>query len=157
MDYVIKDASIEHVPQIEALEQQCFSSPWTAEQIKSQLKNGQHEFIAALSGEKLLGYVGMMYVLDEGYIANVAVSDEHRQLGIGDALIARLMETANELKLSFVTLEVRASNAPAIALYSKHGFSPVGRRKNYYDLPKEDAILMTKFLNRGTELENTCI
>ena len=157
MEYKILDAQRWLVPQIEQLELQCFSCPWNAEQISSQLKNNQHEFIAAVSDDKLLGYVGMMYVLDEGYIANVAVSSEYRRLGIGDALIARLMEIALELKLSFVTLEVRASNTAAIELYTKHGFSPVGRRKNYYDLPKEDAILMTNYLNRGSELEDTCI
>ena len=157
MEYTVVDVSQEHIPQIEKLEGQCFSSPWTAEQLKSQIKNEQHEFIAAIAGDKVLGYVGMMYILDEGYISNVAVSPEYRRLGVGDALIEHLMELAEKLKLSFVTLEVRASNAAAIALYTKHGFSPVGRRKNYYDFPKEDAILMTKFLNRGMELENTCI
>lgn len=150
MEYRIIDASSEHIGQIEELEKLCFSSPWTASQIESQLKDSRHEFIAAVSGDELLGYVGMMYILDEGYIANVAVSPEYRRLGIGDELIEKLIRISDDLKLSFVTLEVRASNAAAIELYAKHGFSPVGRRKNYYDLPKEDAILMTKFLNRGT-------
>ena len=149
MEYLIKDASFELVDQIERLEKLCFSSPWSAAQIKTQLKDNQHEFIAAVADDKLLGYVGMMYVLDEGYIANVAVSPEYRRLGIADALIEKLLLISDELGLSFVTLEVRASNIPAIGLYTKHGFLPVGRRKNYYDLPKEDAILMTKYLNRG--------
>jgi len=149
MEYKIIDALPELVEQIEGLEKICFSSPWTAEQIKSQLKDKQHEFIAAVSEGRLLGYVGMMYVLDEGYIANVAVAPEYRRLGLADALIERLMQISQRLELSFVTLEVRESNIPAIELYGKHGFSPVGKRKNYYDLPKEDAILMTKYLNRG--------
>ena len=157
MQYTIIDVEEKHIAQIEELEQKCFSSPWTAEQLKSQLKDYQHEFIAAITGARVLGYVGMMYILDEGYISNVAVSPELRRLGLGDGLIEHLLSIADKLNLSFVTLEVRASNVPAIALYSKHGFTPVGRRKNYYDFPKEDAILMTKFLNRGLELENTCI
>jgi len=158
MEYCIVDAGPEHIPSIEELEKLCFSSPWTAQQLKSQLKDGNHEFIAAVSGDgQLLGYVGMMYVLDEGYISNVAVNPEYRKMGIGDSLIDRLCEISTALELSFVTLEVRAGNNAAISLYSKHGFSPVGRRKNYYDLPKEDAILMTKYLNRGAEFENTCI
>ena len=86
------------------------------------------------------------YVLDEGYISNVAVSPEHRRKGIADRLIRELMTRAGQLELAFVTLEVRESNAPAAELYKKHGFVKVGQRKNYYDLPKEDAILMTKFL-----------
>ena len=110
----------------------------------SQLPDDRHIFIAAADGDEVLGYVGMMHVVDEGYISNVAVAPEHRRHGIADALILELLRRCTALGLSFVTLEVRAGNAPAIALYEKHGFSPVGRRKNYYDFPKEDAILMTK-------------
>ena len=76
----------------------------------------------------------------------MAVSPEHRRQGIADALIHALLERAALRELSFVTLEVREHNAPAIALYRKHGFSPVGLRKNYYEAPVENAILMTKYL-----------
>ena len=146
MEYTVCDVTAAHIPQIEALERQCFSMPWTAELLQSQMKGSQHEFIAAVSPEgNVLGYVGMMYVLDEGYISNVAVSPEHRRHGIADALIDRLCKICEGLSLSFVTLEVRAGNAPAIALYEKHGFRRVGLRKNYYERPKEDALLMTKF------------
>ena len=145
MNYEIINASEKHVEQLEKLEKICFSMPWTRDFLVSQLPDDRHVFIAAVEGEKVLGYVGMMYVLDEGYISNVAVAPEHRRKGIADALIGELMERGKALELSFVTLEVRAGNAPAISLYEKHGFSPVGKRKNYYDFPKEDAILMTKF------------
>ena len=151
MEYRIIDTDEACLEQIALIEQECFSLPWTVEQLRTQLKDKNHEFIAAVSGEKVLGYVGMMYVLDEGYISNVAVLKEFRKQGIADALIDRLVEIALSHGLSFVSLEVRESNAPAISLYSKHGFAPVGRRKNYYVLPKEDAILMTTFLNRGAE------
>ena len=158
MEYSIVDVSSEHIASIEELEKLCFSSPWNQEQLKKQMKDQMHEFIAAVSDDaNVLGYVSMMYVLDEGYIANVAVSPEHRRKGIADKIINKLCLICDELELSFVTLEVRATNTAAISLYAKHGFEQVGRRKNYYDLPKEDAILMTKFLNRGNELENTCI
>ena len=80
------------------------------------------------------------------YISNVAVSPDHRRQGIASTLIEALLRRAEELQLSFVTLEVRESNAPAIALYGRFGFTPVGRRKGYYDAPKEDAILMTRLL-----------
>ena len=145
MEVRICDALDVHVPQIEAIEQACFSVPWTSGQILSQLKDDTHEFLAALDNTgKVLGYVGMMTVLDEGYIANVAVDPAHRRRGIGDRLIERLTEIAAERRLSFVTLEVRAGNRPAIALYEKHGFVPVGLRRNYYTQPREDALLMTK-------------
>ena len=145
MELFICDARPEHIPQIEAIEKACFSVPWTAEQIASQLRDGQHEFLAALDENgTVLGYVGMMTVLDEGYIANVAVDPAYRRQGIADRLIARLCEIAADRGLSFLTLEVRASNAPAISLYEKHGFVPVGLRKAYYERPREDALLMTK-------------
>ena len=145
MELFICDALPAHIPQIEAIEKVCFSMPWTEEMIASQLRDGQHEFLAALDENgTVLGYVGMMTVLDEGYIANVAVAPACRRQGIADRLIARLCEIAVERGLSFLTLEVRASNAPAIALYEKHGFTPVGLRKAYYERPREDAVLMTR-------------
>ena len=151
IDYKIINVEEKHIAQIEELEEQCFSVPWTVQQLKTQLSGNMHVFIAAVSGEEVLGYMGMMYVLDEGYISNVAVSPEYRHCGIADALISEIISRAKELELSFVTLEVRESNAPAIALYEKNGFSPVGRRKNYYTLPTEDAILMTSYLNTRNE------
>ena len=142
----IEDVREQELEQIEKIEKACFSLPWTVEQLRSQLKDSQHEFIAAKDDEgRVLGYVGMMYVLDEGYISNVAVAPEARRQGISDELIGELMRRSGFLGLAFVTLEVRCGNAAAIALYKKHGFVPVGRRKNYYDFPREDAILMTHF------------
>lgn len=147
MHFEITDVQLEHIEQIEQLEKQCFSVPWSRQALTSQLPDDMHIFIAAFDDDgNVLGYVGLMYVLDEGYISNVAVSPERRRLGIADRLISTLVERANEKNLSFVTLEVRQSNAPAIELYKKNGFSNVGLRKNYYSKPTEDAILMTRFL-----------
>ena len=146
MDYRIIDTTQTQLEQIEKIEQQCFSCPWTRDQLRSQLSDDRHVFLAAVdAGGTVLGYVGMMFVLDEGYISNVAVAPDFRRQGVADTLISALMTRAEELSLAFVTLEVRAGNEPAKSLYAKHGFVPVGRRKNYYDLPKEDAILMTRF------------
>ncbi|MBQ7896448.1 MAG: ribosomal protein S18-alanine N-acetyltransferase [Oscillospiraceae bacterium] len=146
MQYKIVNAEKRHIQQLEQLEKQCFSSPWTAQMLETQLPDDKHVFIVAESDGMVLGYVGMMYVLDEGYISNVAVGPEYRRKGIADALIKELVLRCELLDLSFVTLEVRQSNDAARALYSKHGFSDVGIRKNYYDFPKENAILMTKFM-----------
>ena len=147
MDCRIVDAEERHIRQLEELERRCFSTPWTEQQLRNQLKDRLHEFLVAESPEgPVLGYIGMSYVLDEGYISNVAVAPEARRQGLGEALIAALVKTAERLRLAFLTLEVRRSNAPAICLYEKMGFSQVGIRKKYYDFPKEDAILMTKFL-----------
>ena len=145
MAYTVVNASEAMLPQIEAIEQACFSMPWTRGQLAAQLDGDRHVFLAAVDDDRVLGYVGMMYVLDEGYISNVAVAPEARRKGVGNALIAELLKRAEAMALAFVTLEVRPSNAAAIALYAGFGFEPVGRRKNYYDKPSEDALLMTKF------------
>ena len=146
MEYRIIDTTEAQLDQIQAIERQCFSCPWTLDQLRSQLSDDRHVFLAAVAENgAVVGYVGMMFVLDEGYISNVAVAPAYRRQGVADALIAALMRRAEELALAFVTLEVRAGNESAKSLYAKHGFVPVGRRKNYYDLPKEDAILMTRF------------
>ena len=143
MNYTIQDANLTHVSGIHAIEVECFSDPWPEQSIISQLPDNNHIFLVALDGEAVIGYVGMMYVLDEGYISNVAVTAPYRRQKIADRLINTLIDRANERNLSFVTLEVRESNAPAQTLYAKHGFEVVGLRKNYYTKPKENAVLMT--------------
>ncbi len=146
MALTIRDASREDLARLEEMEAQCFSLPWTKAQLESQLPDEQHVFLTAEEDGRVLGYVGMMTVLDEGYISNVATAPEARRRGIGRALIAELMLRAQACKLSFVTLEVREHNEPAIRLYEGFGFQPVGLRKNYYDSPRENALLMTCYL-----------
>lgn len=143
MNYKLVPMTMEHIPQIAALERACFSRPWSEESLQGELWNESAVIIVA-EGEDgtVLGYAGLQTVLDEGYINNVAVDEKYRRQGIADELISAFVRFGRA-KLAFLTLEVRASNAPAIALYAKHGFAEVGRRKNYYDAPKEDAVLMT--------------
>lgn len=137
-----------HIPQMVELEKICFSMPWPADMIRSELNNPSCLYLAAVDGDTLVGYIGVQTVLDEGYINNVAVRPEYRRRGIAAALISFLAEQAQAIGLAFMTLEVRESNAPAIALYEKLGFTTVGRRKNYYEKPREDAILMTIFFTK---------
>lgn len=151
MSCVIINADRSHVKDIHAIEEECFSAPWSEENIISQLNGPNHVFLVAMDGDSVVGYVGMMNVLDEGYISNVAVTAAYRRQKIADALIDKLMERAAALELSFVTLEVRESNDPAKALYRKHGFVEVGLRKGYYTKPKENAVLMTVYL-KGDEI-----
>lgn len=143
MNYKLTPMTAEHIPQIAALEKACFSHPWTQSMLQEELWNDAAVIIAAETEDgTILGYAGLQTVLDEGYINNVAVSPAFRRQGVAGALIQAFIRFG-QAKLAFLTLEVRASNAPAIALYEKYGFQKVGRRKNYYDDPKEDAILMT--------------
>ncbi|MGE4353937.1 MAG: ribosomal protein S18-alanine N-acetyltransferase [Oscillospiraceae bacterium] len=139
---MIRDVTEAEIPQIAAIERECFSLPWNEHMLEIQLGEN-YIFIAAMDGSTVLGYVGLMYVLDEGYISNVAVLASCRKSGIADALLAELRRRSEKLMLSFMTLEVRAGNRPAIALYRKHGFREAGRRKKYYETPREDAIIMT--------------
>ena len=144
----IVDTRPEQLDDILLMEQQCFSVPWTHEQLMSQLSDFMHIFLAAEDENgRAVGYAGLMYVLDEGYISNVAVSPDRRREGIADMLLTELYARAKAKKLSFLTLEVRESNIPAQSLYKKHGYTEVGRRKAYYSRPKEDAVLMTCFLS----------
>ena len=139
MEFHISDAREELLPQIQRIEQQSISMPWTEMMLRIQLQPESHIFLTAERAVE----AGTMYVLDEGYISNVAVHPDYRRRGAGDALISALIARGREKRLSFLTLEVRESNAAARALYEKHGFRAVGRRKNYYEKPVEDAILMT--------------
>lgn len=143
MSVTIRPAAESDLPALAALESACFSHPWSEKSLAETLGNGRSLFLLAEQAGEPLGYLGMEYVLDEGGITNVAVFPAHRRQGIADALLNELLRRAKGLGLATVTLEVRETNAPAIALYQKHDFVPVGRRKNYYTSPTEDAILMT--------------
>ena len=143
MNYTITDAREDILPQIQRIEQQSFSVPWTEAMLRIQLQPDSHVFLTAETAEGVVGYVGMLYVLDEGYISNVAVRPDCRRQGVAQALLTALEARARALLLSFMTLEVRESNAAALALYEKCGYRIVGRRKNYYEKPTEDALLMT--------------
>ena len=135
------------VPQVEELEGLCFSLPWSHATLIREIRDPGCVYLAAADGAVLLGYAGMQTVLDEGYINNIAVSPQHRREGVASALLSTLILKARELDLSFLTLEVRAGNAPARALYEKFGFTAVGTRRGYYKKPREDAQLMTLFFN----------
>ena len=150
----VLDTQERHLDALEALEKQCFSVPWTRGQLRSCLPDEHHVFLAAEEDGRLIAYVGMMHVLDEGYIANVAVAPEARRRGVARALLTELERRARAIPLAFLTLEVRAGNAPAIALYASLGYETVGRRRNYYEKPVEDALLMTRVLTAPNSEKN---
>ena len=133
----------EHINEIAKLEKICFSEPWSENTILEAFMAGTKFFVSVLNG-KLLGYIGINCVIDEGYITNIAVFPEYRNKGIGKALLTRVFSFAKDNALSFVSLEVRESNLSAISLYEKLGFKNEGRRKNFYRDPQEDALIMTK-------------
>ena len=148
MEYNIVPMDRSHIEQIAALERECFSTPWSEAMLTEVLFDSQASFIVAESEDGgVLGYAGLQVVLDEGYIDNIAVEPNARRHGVADELLDVFCRFG-EANLAFLTLEVRASHAPAIALYRKHGFEEAGRRKNYYTTPAEDAVIMTRYFKR---------
>lgn len=142
IDYVCMTA--EHVPQVAVLERCCFEAPWSERSIASELTNPLSLWLVALDGDKVIGYVGSQSVLGEADMMNVAVSPDYRRLGIAQNLVERLVQALCGRSVQSLALEVRASNAPAKALYSKLGFTQVGLRPNYYRNPREDALILRK-------------
>ncbi len=142
-DFSVLPIEYFHIKEIAKLEKICFSTPWTEQVITESFENGTRFFVA-VTENRFLGYVGISAILDEGYITNIAVFPEYRCLGVGTALLQKLFEFAKEKSLAFISLEVRESNLSAISLYEKLGFKKVGKRKNFYSLPQEDALILTK-------------
>ena len=138
------------IPTLARLEQECFAFPWSRASLRSIVNVPRIVFVAAreAAGEKPVGYAAMETVLDEGYVYNVAVTAAARRQGVGRALMEYLIAEGRRRELSFISLEVRVSNAPAIALYERLGFVRAGLRQHYYKKPAEDALIMTLFLKR---------
>ncbi len=148
-DIIIEKMALCHINEISLLEKECFSVPWSEGALKTELDNGFARFLVAVVEGKIAGYIGAHNILGEVYITNVAVFPKFRRKGVGKKLIASLTELAVQENAEFITLEVRKTNSSAISLYEKTGFQTVGERKNFYENPREDAVLMTYYLKIG--------
>jgi ribosomal-protein-alanine N-acetyltransferase len=135
-----------HVAPIAQLETLCFSDPWSENSIASELASRLSYWLVAVEDGQVLGYIGSQSVLGESDMMNVAVHPDHRRRGIAEMLVTTLSHDLKERDNVCLTLEVRASNMPAIGLYEKLGFVQVGLRKNYYRNPREDALILRKAL-----------
>ena len=133
-----------HVPQIAELEKLCFHDPWSISSIASEVSNRLSLWLVAAEDDQVIGYVGSQTVLGETDMMNIAVHPEYRKQGIATLLINDLVDKLKEQGSHSLMLEVRASNEPAISVYRKLDFMEVGRRKNYYRNPKEDALILRK-------------
>ena len=133
-----------HVAQVAELEKICFSDPWSENSVASELNNKLALWLVAQEGERVAGYIGSQTVMGESDMMNVAVHPDFRRCGIAETLVLSLVEELQKRSSRCLTLEVRASNGPAICLYEKLGFHQVGRRKNYYRNPREDALILRK-------------
>lgn len=142
-----------HVAQVAALERLCFADPWSERSIAAELQNPLSCWLVAEEGGQVLGYAGSQAVLDEADVMNVAVQPEARRMGLGADLMRALMAALRQRGVGTLSLEVRVSNAPAIALYQALGFSEAGRRHRYYRHPVEDALILRRTLAEGNETD----
>ena len=142
--FTVRPARPADVPRLAELEALCFPEPRSREALLAELSDpSRHLLLTARVGEELAGYAGLDFVLDEGYITDVAVFPAFRRRGAARALLAGLARRGRELGLSFLSLEVREGNAPARALYASMGYREAGRRRDFYRSPREDAVIMT--------------
>ena len=132
-----------HIEALAEIERLSFSKPWSAEALNAEFLNETAHFLVAEYQKKAVGYIGLHTVCGEGYIANIAVHPDYRRTGIARALLLEVKNYAKQNGLAFLTLEVRPSNGAACALYRAEGFIEVGRRKNFYSDPREDALILT--------------
>lgn len=133
------------IPEAAVLEREVFPDPWSEAMLRSGFAaDSQLYFCARGQNGVLAGYAAVMTVLDEGELLRIGVTPRFRRQGVADLLMEKIFQTAAERKLAFMMLEVRKGNTPAVRLYEKYGFSQEGIRRNYYQNPAEDALIMRK-------------
>ena len=138
----------EHIPHIAALEKATFTTPWSESSIRMFFDIGGTFTAVCLEDGELASYCTVLIVLDEVQIINVATAEKYKRRGCADAVISLVLEESKRRNIETLSLEVRVSNDPAISLYEKYGFSIAGRRKDFYEKPKEDAFVMIKYLGK---------
>lgn len=134
------------IDEVARVERSCFSDPWSKTSFQEELKHGFSVLLVVKSGKKLVGYTCLWHIDSQMEIANFAVSPEYRRRGIGRRMMERVLWEAKARGCTNLMLSVRESNLAAINLYVSFGFVEVHRRRSYYRLPTEDAIIMAKNL-----------
>lgn len=139
---------LEDTAVIAEIERLTFPDPWPQKAFEDELKNEHAIYHVVTFNEQVIGYAGVWKILDEGHITNIAIHPDFRQHGIGRKLVTDMLESGPKEGIEQFTLEVRASNQVAILMYEQLGFVSAGKRPNYYDHPKEDAIIMWRTLSQ---------
>lgn len=142
-----------HLHEVAEIEKLSFSTPWSEQSFSDTLSDEKYIYLVALHNEKVVGYCGIYYVLDEADITNIAVLEEYRGRGIGEQLIKCIISKCLEKECTSLFLEVRKSNISALGLYKKAGFTEIGIRKDFYEKPNEDAILMRLNIEKNSHLD----
>lgn len=142
MKWQIREMNLADIEAVVAIERQIFSMPWSEQGFQTSLQSEDTLYLVVYNRDQILGYCGFLQSFDEADITNVAVAPEIRNSGIGFAMLSELMMQGRKRGIQRYTLEVRTGNAAAIHLYQKLGFESVGIRKNFYERPREDAMIM---------------
>jgi [ribosomal protein S18]-alanine N-acetyltransferase len=148
-DVTLRTMTALDVPSVVAIEQESYSVPWSESTFRGLLRRRDADMIVAEAGARVIGYAIFWTVLDQSELGNVAVTRDWRQRGIGERLVAEVIRRAERRGVREVFLEVRPSNERARRLYERFGFSQVGRRRNYYQEPVEDALVLRRPMRNG--------
>jgi len=140
----IESMTVDDIAQVAEIERQIFSIPWSEKAFRDSMESDNTIYIVAKENDNVAGYAGMYLSFEEGNITNVAVNPLSRRKGIGEKIVRDILNRAYEKGVRDVFLEVRETNSVAIALYEKIGFKEEGIRKNFYDKPRENALIMWK-------------
>lgn len=124
------------------LEKETFSIPWSRQGFEDALKREENCFLVIKQGEEILGYCGYYKVFEEAEVMNVCIKKSRRKEGLGSLMMKRLIQEAEAEGVQRMVLEVRVSNESAIHMYEKLGFASLGIRKDFYEIPREDAMIM---------------
>ena len=144
MELVIKPLTEEYVDQVCVLEEEAFSMPWHRESFLEMIENVNACYLVGIINNQVVASCGLRNIVGDGEITNVVTAADMRGKGIGKMMLLKLMEQGIQMGVEAFTLEVRMSNEAAIHLYEKLGFVTEGIRKNFYEEPKEDALIMWK-------------
>ena len=142
---VVRRMKLEDCEQVAAIEEESFSMPWSLQAFQHTLEMENYRYFVAEQNGEILGYCGFIFVLEEAEIPNICVKVSARKQGIGKQMLNFLEEEAKKLGITILYLEVRQTNQAARSLYTLLGFEEDGIR-NFYELPKENAVLMHKTL-----------
>ena len=152
MNFTVAEADASMLPALMDIETASFTCPWSEESFRAALESDTVSVPVCLSGEGvLIGFACLLTVADEGELLNIATSPEYRRNGAAERLMEHCLDICRAKGVSVLYLEVRESNAPARSLYRKMGFGEIGVRRNYYEKPRENAVLMRRVLSPDAE------
>ncbi len=143
-EIVVRPMEMKDLDAVAELEKACFNSPWSRDALLDSLNRPEYVFLVAEISGEVAGYVGLQCVLDEGNITDICTAPAHRRLGVAHALMGELFNAAKKAGIGSIFLEVRETNLAALSLYEETGFERIGIRKNFYEAPMENAVLMRK-------------